>query len=61
MAQPIFMLAVKSKRSLELNLAWMYIKQIPHFKVPNNPYNLQNHCLGKGELYIQNTTIHLRQ
>lgn len=54
------MLAVKSKSSQDTNLAWMCIKQTSQFKVPNNPYNLQNLCLGKGELYIQNNTVWLR-
>lgn len=56
----ILMLAVKSKSSQETNLSWMFIKQISQFKLSNNPYNLQNLCLGKGELYIQDNIVWLR-
>lgn len=37
------------KSSLEMNFAWMCIKQISQIKVPDNPQTLQDLHLGGGD------------
>lgn len=51
----IHMLAGKS--SLEMNFAWMCIKQISQLKVSNNPEILQNLHLGRGGLSSSLTSM----